>query len=92
MKFRKKPVVIEAYNFTKENFKRHNMPLWLKEAIEKNEVELFSQYGGAVIGGTIKTLEGVMIVSESDWIIKGIKNEIYACKPDIFDQTYEPVE
>jgi hypothetical protein len=39
----------------------------------------------------IKTLEGTMMVSVGDWIIKGIKGELYPCKPDIFDATYEPV-
>lgn len=40
---------------------------------------------------TIKTLEGVMRADPGDWIIRGIKGEIYPCKPDIFEATYEPV-
>lgn len=40
----------------------------------------------------IKTLEGVMRANPGDWIIKGVKGEIYACKPDIFALTYEPAE
>ncbi len=44
------------------------------------------------IGIYIPTLEGVMVGVENDWIIKGVKGELYPCKPDIFDATYEPVE
>jgi hypothetical protein len=40
----------------------------------------------------IATLEGDMMVSENDWVIKGVKGELYPCKPDIFEMTYEPVE
>ena len=40
----------------------------------------------------IKTLEGEMVISPNDWIIKGVKGELYPCKPDVFEQTYEPEE
>ena len=40
----------------------------------------------------IPTLEGVMIASENDWVIKGVNGELYPCKPDIFEKTYEKVE
>jgi hypothetical protein len=40
----------------------------------------------------IKTLEGEMTVSPGDWIIQGVNGELYPCKPDIFEKTYEPVE
>jgi len=40
----------------------------------------------------ISTLEGRMVVSPGDWVIKGVKGEFYPCKPDIFEATYEPVE
>lgn len=40
----------------------------------------------------IHTLEGDMIVSPGDYVIKGVKGEFYPCKPDIFEQTYEPIE
>ena len=42
-----------------------------------------------MIGGEIETLEGKHIVSENDWIIRGVKGEFYPCKPDIFEMTYE---
>lgn len=87
MKYRKKPVVIDAWQFTKENFKEGS-----PKEFRHKDISLWSQYGGKVIGGEIKTLEGKHEVSENDWIIKGIKGEFYPCKPDIFDMTYEPVD
>lgn len=89
-KFRKKPVVIEAWQFTKNNYSE-GAPGFIKHAAG-NPVTLFSQFGGDVISGEIKTLEGIMQVSEGDWIIKGVNGEFYPCKPDIFEKTYEPAE
>ena len=40
----------------------------------------------------IETLEGVMKANKGDWIIKGVKGELYPCKPDVFEMTYEKVE
>jgi len=91
-KYRKKPVVIEAYQFTKGNFCREKEPAWLKQAIQSGHVILWSQYSGDVIEGEVKTLEGTMKVSENDYIIKGVKGEFYPCKPDIFESTYDLVE
>lgn len=90
-KYRKVPVIIEAYQFTKENYKREEMPEWLKQAIRDDQISLYSQHGGEVIGGSITTLEGVMQITEDDYIIKGVQGEFYPCKPDIFEQTYERV-
>lgn len=86
--FRKKPVVIEAVQLTSENWS--NVCDFLGEE--------FFQSGGSgakedeAISLNIPTLEGVMTASENDWIIRGVQGEIYPCKPDIFDTTYEPVE
>lgn len=88
-KYRKKPVVIEAWHFTKENY-NHGSPDFIRNA--GNIVDLWSQHGGRVIGGEIKTLEGVMGISENDYIIKGVQGELYPCKPDIFEQTYDKAE
>lgn len=96
MKYRKKPVEVDVWHFTKENF-RKGVPRWishLPQDVDGYEepnpnVRLLSQYGGRVIGGTIKTLEGDMDVSENDYIIKGVHGELYPCKPDIFVETYE---
>jgi hypothetical protein len=45
-----------------------------------------------VIGLQIPTKEGVMLGRQDDWIIRGVQGELYPCKPDIFEATYEPVE
>jgi hypothetical protein len=47
---------------------------------------------GDTMGLLIPTLEGLMIGREGDWIIRGVQGELYPCKPDIFDATYEPAE
>ena len=86
-KYRKKPVVIDAWQFTKENYKE-GAPLFIRQA---KDVALWSQYGGDVIGGEIETLEGVMTISENDYIIKGVQGEIYSIKEDIFQKTYDKV-
>jgi len=98
-KYRKKPVVIEAFQMTKER-RQSNMdwPRWLHEAWDKDHSEegaLFpSQFPHS--DGTdklmIHTLEGNHLVGWDDYIIQGISGEIYPCKPDIFEATYEPVE
>lgn len=77
MKFRKKPVVIEAEQFLP---KSAQLPFLLEGVC------------GHVEGRwEIETLEGPLHISEGDWIIKGIQGEFYPCKPDIFAATYEPV-
>ena len=87
VKYRKKPVVVEAWKFTKKNY-REGAPHFIRLS---TVITLWSQYGGDVIGGEIKTLEGIMTISENDYIIKGVCGEFYPCKPDIFEQTYEKV-
>lgn len=87
-KFRKKPVVIEAWHFTRANYSE-GAPEFIRR---EQSVVLWSQHGGRVIGGEIRTLEGVMEISEGDWIIKGVAGEFYPCKSDIFAATYEPAE
>lgn len=79
MKFRKKPVVIDAMQWTGNN---------------ASELQEFAR-GGEFSWNPIKaeayihTLEGVMTTRPGDWIIKGVKGEFYPCKPDIFEATYE---
>lgn len=85
MKFRKKPVVIEAWQVGS----RTPQPQWLSETITKGDVWY---QGGDEPYYTIATLEGEMRASQFDWIIRGVKGELYPCKPDIFAATYEPAE
>lgn len=80
-KFRKKPVAIEATTMEGE------WPAWFQDAIRHGTI-----YERADGMWAIKTLEGDMQIGEGDWIIRGIKGELYPCKPDIFEATYEPVE
>lgn len=82
----KKPVVIEAWEFTKKALERTDS--WLRG--EKREyLHLVSQYGGEVLYIEIDTLEGRMRADLGDFIIQGVNGELYPCKPDIFEQTYE---
>lgn len=86
MKYRKKPVVIEAFQY-------HGaftgidgappVPDWAMKALDDDVL----YFDGAEL--MIKTLEGPMHASIGDYIIKGVDNELYACKPDIFERTYE---
>ena len=80
MKFRKKPVVIEATQW----FKHGDHPAVLKA----HTVEL----DGITPQAYIETLEGQHLVTAGDWIITGVKGEHYPCKPDIFEMTYEVAE
>lgn len=99
MKFRKKPVVVEAFQMTEERRKDNtDWPEWLNQAWNKEQGEV-----GAVFPADfpfsngedelkIHTLEGEHRVSFGDWIIKGVAGELYPCKPEIFEQTYEAVK
>lgn len=82
-KFRKKPVVIEAIQWDGTNGDL------IKEwgaGFRQIEYDLNPRIL------SIYTLEGTMEANLGDWIIKGVKGELYPCKPDIFEATYEPVE
>jgi hypothetical protein len=86
-KFRKKPVVIEAVKFTRNNFQE------IKEFTEEKAHSLtIERRIDGVATCIISTLEGHMTATEGDFIIKGVQNEFYPCKPDIFEKTYELVE
>lgn len=81
-KYRKKPVVIEATQWLGQ----------MQEVIALVGHDLptagHPHPSGAL---AIETLEGTMVVNPNDWIIKGVNGEIYPCKPDIFEKTYESV-
>lgn len=94
--WRKKPVVIEAYQWKESdalNLRGKGWPNWLVAATRCAEdgadqivTKSFEGYA------TIKTLEGEMRADIGDWIIRGINGELYPCKPDIFAATYEPAD
>ncbi len=82
-KYRKKPVVIEAWKF------RNNKSCF--DALQRIGVPIKYDYQHCPNNCFIETLEGNMYISDDDWIIKGVKGEFYPCKPDIFEQTYDAV-
>jgi hypothetical protein len=82
--YRKKPVVIEAYRF--DNRITNQPPHWLTIAQREGSVRVETK----PLAMFVKTLEGEMRAEKGDWIIKGVKGEIYPCKPDIFEATYDP--
>lgn len=82
--YRKKPVVIEAFRWTGGPDQTED-PEWIIEAIRDGKITFDA---GLMF---IETLEGVHRAVPGDYIIRGIAGEIYPCKPDIFEQTYEPV-
>ena len=84
MKFRKKPVVIEASQWFKDG---DHPAVRLVYSYSPDDENL----NPAVLCGWIRTLEGDMRVMPGDWIITGVNGEVYPCKPDIFAKTYEPV-
>lgn len=83
-KFRKKPIVIEAVQWTGMNAR---------------EIKKFCLTGTKPVDATqndpntfiIPTPEGKMEASKNDWITKGVEDEFYPCKPNIFEKTYDPV-
>lgn len=88
-KYRKKPVVIDAWLFN--NRSDNEPPNWLRE-LEGTKIKVHAtRYGNATFI-YVHTLEGVMTALPGDWIIRGVQGEIYPCKPDIFEATYEKVE
>ena len=93
-KFRKKPVVIEAFQMTKERRESNaDWPDWLHEAWQTDRDEPGALYAADLVTRTVSihTLEGEHLVNWGDWIIKGVKGELYPCKDDIFKLTYEEV-
>ena len=82
MKYRKKPVVINAIQWTGKNTDE------VKELAFTSTCKITVNYDSICI----ETLEGLMSAKIGDWIIKGIKNELYPCNPDVFAATYELVE
>lgn len=86
-KFRKKPVVIEAVQFTGRNVSEVHAFTG-----SKSTTSTHAHSAAPASSLTIETLEGIITASPGDWIIRGVKGEFYPCKPDIFAATYEPVE
>ncbi len=98
--FRKKPVIIEAVQFESlapledEVFSiqfntTEALPKWVREAVINDTLYPCLVSGKNLL---VQTLEGEHIASPGDWIIRGVEGELSPCKPNIFAQTYEPVD
>jgi hypothetical protein len=105
-RYRKRPVVIEAVQLKWENQQEiyeftnvghgDNSPYFCYVTEDGKQTDKYPgpRPGSPLsrLGMVIPTLEGDMLADEGDWIIKGIKGELYPCKPDIFEDSYESVE
>lgn len=95
MKYQKKPVVIDAFQYDgdlKDRYGDWYVPDWAVDAFENGVIfydNLPEEQDGPPCELFIRTLEGVHHVSVGDYIIQGVKGELYPCKPDIFALTYE---
>lgn len=86
-KWRKKPVVIDAFQWTGGPDQKED-PEWICDAMRAGKVR-FNSISQMM---EIDTLEGTHNATMGDFIIRGVKGEIYPCKPDIFAMTYEPAD
>lgn len=93
MRYRKKPVEIEAFQYDgdlKGSDGKYYVPDWAVEAFEHG-VMFYGEFENMPNELFIKTLEGTHHVSVGDYVIKGVIGELYPCKSDIFAETYEAV-
>lgn len=94
MKYKKKPVVIEAFRYDGDlmgSDGKYYIPDWAVEAYN-DAVLVYKETSTDPSALHVATLEGDMLVTVGDYIIQGVQGELYPCKPDIFEQTYEKVE
>ncbi|MNO78419.1 hypothetical protein D3C76_695550 [compost metagenome] len=87
-KYRKKPVEVEAIQWHEKTMLMHDVLKYFG-GLNSMGARSISRPAGKLL---IETLEGTMTVSDGDYIIKGVQGELYPCKPDIFEQTYEKVD
>lgn len=87
MKYRKKPIIIEAFCYNIDP-----RPDWFMDKVSSNEITTHTGWIGQPSFCFIKTFEGIMTCEMGDYIIKGVKGEIYPCKKDIFEMTYEAID
>lgn len=98
-KFRKKPVVIEAVQLRWDNWHEMCDHAGVGRLEDGKPMGCYVGPLGEILpegqsspemGLIIPTLEGVMLARQHDWVIRGVQGELYPCKPDIFQATYEP--
>ena len=90
-RYKTKPCEIEAFQFYVDN-----MPDWFMDALSRNEVKIYNcnykRYSIDEAYCLIETLEGTMRGNGGDYIIKGLRGELYPCKPDVFEKKYEEIK
>ena len=94
-KYRKKPVIVEAFQMTKERrTKIDDWPMWLQQAWQRGTCKggIWPSHNDPEKRLVCGTPEGYLKIDWGDWIIKGAKEEIHLCKDKIFRETYEIVE
>lgn len=92
MKYKKKPVIIDALQWTGLNLTEIIDFVGKDLIVETYDAGYQAGATPLAVGLKIRTLEGDMNISVGDYIIKGVQGEFYPCKPDIFKETYEPVK
>jgi hypothetical protein len=89
MKYRKKPVVIEAIQFNGlDDYLK--ICEWINQSGNTLSADEMVEFRTPIM--LVNTLEGTMVADPGDWIIKGVNGEFYPCKPDIFTKTYDEVK
>ncbi len=96
MKYRKKPVVVDAIQWDGTHASTREVLNFIGLEVKQDDMSQrkFDEYVNICVdnGMFIKTLEGTMVASVGDYIVKGVAGEFYPCKPDIFVKTYELAE
>ena len=90
MKFRKKPIVIEAIQYTGTPESNREIIDWTRGSATPAYMDKHPQDGGLML--SVNTLEGSLWVTPMDYIIKGALGEFYPCKPAHFEATYDKIE
>ena len=96
-RFRKRPVVVEAMRWDGSVEEATVVIDWIIATGTRSATYRCDGPDGCpgTVGAhyvAVETLEGTMLASPGDWIIRGVQGEHYPCKPDIFEQTYEPAD
>lgn len=93
--YRKRPIAIEAWRVPAiepgDPSFHTPPPQWIMDALADGRMVPEAQHESDWLHFRIRTLEGEMLAEPDGWIIKGVKGELYPCRPDIFEATYEPV-
>ena len=95
MRYRKRPVVIQAFRFFANDVHKNmdgrlrNWPKWAVRALRADGVRKVRIWNDCDKVFWCGTHDGPMRISDGDWIIRGVKGEIYPCRPDVFEMTYE---